>query len=139
MAELMIISFAWTTPALLAGHKKRTRRDWTTEYAQKFHKGDQCYAYNRNPRNGGKPVAIIEHMADPYLQSTKKLMPVDYHLEGFMYLATYGDDAQKKRVEDIWVSWRSKPVELWVVDFKLVKLLGGEEDGETETRKVQGD
>jgi hypothetical protein len=36
---MMTISFAWTTPALLAGHKTVTRRDWDAEYAIRFAAG----------------------------------------------------------------------------------------------------
>ena len=55
----MIISFAWTTEALLAGRKDVTRRWWTDEYARRFPPGSVHDAYNRSPRFKGKRVASI--------------------------------------------------------------------------------
>lgn len=38
-----IISFAWTTEALLCGQKSVTRRDWSDNYAAKFHVSARCH------------------------------------------------------------------------------------------------
>lgn len=46
----MIISFAHTTPALLAGKKTVTRRDWKPGHAAKFHSGLDVDAWDRSPR-----------------------------------------------------------------------------------------
>ena len=53
-AQVKIISFAWTTPALLAGRKTVTRRDWSDRYALLFHADDFVAGYNRSPRHGGR-------------------------------------------------------------------------------------
>lgn len=55
-----IISFAWTTPALLAGVKTVTRRAWNPDYARSFKPGELVLAYDRSPRVGGKKVANLE-------------------------------------------------------------------------------
>jgi uncharacterized protein YqfB (UPF0267 family) len=55
-----IISFAWTTPQLLAGKKTVTRRDWSDKYARQFRAGDLVQVYDKSPRAGGKRVAVIE-------------------------------------------------------------------------------
>ena len=55
---MKIISFAWTTEALLAGIKTCTRRDWNDDYARRFKNGEFCQAFDRNPRAGGKRVGI---------------------------------------------------------------------------------
>ena len=61
----MIISFAWTTPALLAGVKTVTRRTWNRRYAEQFARlvefggSTRVDAYDRSPRNGGRKVATI--------------------------------------------------------------------------------
>lgn len=54
---MKIISFAWTTRALLEGRKTVTRRHWTKQLVQE---GDLVQAYDRSPRFKGKPVAIIK-------------------------------------------------------------------------------
>ena len=56
----MDISFAWTTPALLAGKKTVTRRDWSDDYAQKFPVGSFHNATNKQRRFGGKTIGRIK-------------------------------------------------------------------------------
>lgn len=87
---MKIISFAWTTPALLAGRKTVTRRDWQLGYASGFHAGDLVAAYNRSPRHGGRQVATIRLTRAPYLESTKEAPPEDYEAEGLAYLDSIG-------------------------------------------------
>ena len=55
----MIISFAWTTAALLDGRKTVTRREWSDAHAAKFKPGDLVDAYDRSPRFKGKKVGVI--------------------------------------------------------------------------------
>lgn len=62
---MRIISFAWTTPALLAGRKTCTRRDWTYGYAANFALGEEVAAYDRSPRAFGQRVATIRLTALP--------------------------------------------------------------------------
>jgi hypothetical protein len=56
----MIISFAWTTEALLNGKKTVTRRDWPDSHARKFRVGAIVTAYDKQPCWGGRPVARIQ-------------------------------------------------------------------------------
>lgn len=57
----VILSFAWTTPALLAREKGVTRRDYSDEQMAKWVKlvGKLADAYDRSPRVHGKKVATI--------------------------------------------------------------------------------
>lgn len=56
----MIISFAWTTQALLDGRKTVTRREWSDGHAAKFKPGDLVDAWDKTPRcKGSKKVAVI--------------------------------------------------------------------------------
>ena len=57
---MKIISFAWTTPQLLARKKTVTRRDWNDGYARQFKTADMIQAYDKSARNGGKRVALIK-------------------------------------------------------------------------------
>lgn len=115
---MRILSFAWTTPALISGHKTCTRRDWSERYARTFHKGDYVRAYDRSPRNGGKPVAIIRLTCDPLYVSS--LPPADWYHEGFNYLAKIGATVNGLSPVDLWINWTLRPRKVWVVRFELV-------------------
>ena len=53
------IVFAWMTPALVAGRKTCTCRDWDGDYAQRFRVGDVIAAYDRSPRYRGTQIATL--------------------------------------------------------------------------------
>ena len=60
----MIISFAWTTPALLAGRKTATSRKWSAAYLRRMQKaydlGDRRHqAWNKLPHAGGCQVGWL--------------------------------------------------------------------------------
>ena len=64
----MIISFAWTAEALLAGKKTVTRRCWKDSHAAKFKPGALHDAYDKIPIAGGKKIArvrIVSVMREP--------------------------------------------------------------------------
>lgn len=61
----MILSFAYTTQALIEGRKTVTRRDWKPKHAETFLRrhvvGDQLVkAYDRLPIQGGRHIADLE-------------------------------------------------------------------------------
>ncbi len=117
----MIISFAWTTPALLAGAKTMTRRDWKPEHAACFHAGDLVDAWNRSPRvgrgAGARKVATIRITHEPYQQMSDALHQRDVFDEGFPWLAEHGE---AETVAAIVSDWTYQPQMLWVVRFELV-------------------
>jgi hypothetical protein len=79
----MIISFAKTTPALLDGTKKVTRRRWAAQHARQFKAGTVHQAWDRLPRvKGSKRVALIRATADAYQEPLGKMPPEDVALEG---------------------------------------------------------
>jgi hypothetical protein len=114
------ISFAWTTPALLAGRKTVTRRLWDDRFAQRFiwayQNGDPVIAYDKNPRNGGKPVATIRLTAEPCKESLGDISEADVRAEGGLWL-----DA-----EDFIAAFLDKnPLltensQVWVIRFELI-------------------
>lgn len=118
----MIISFAWTSPALIAGRKTVTRRDWTPEHAAKFRAGDTVQAYDANPRNGGKRIALIRLTADPYVERSNETPPEDYAREGFAYLLDNGHTDKGVTALDIWIDWHRNPVDQYVVRFEVITL-----------------
>jgi uncharacterized protein YqfB (UPF0267 family) len=116
----VIISFAWTTPALLAGAKTITRREWTEDHALRFDAGDLVKAYDKSPRAHGRQVAEIRLTRDPYAQNTRNLTDNDFLREGFSWLVLNGTQADRDRVQRIWEEWHVAPRALWVVEFELV-------------------
>jgi len=118
----MIISFARTTPALLAGAKTVTRRDWKASHAAHFKAGTFVDAWDRSPRNGGKKVADIYITVNPYQELTSEAPEEDWHAEGFGWMTKNGLELHHKGVAPwmLWESWKKAPVLLWVVRFRLV-------------------
>lgn len=115
-----IISFAWTTPALLAGQKTVTRRDWEPAYARRFHKGDIVLAYDRTPRVGGKQVATIRLTTDPYFERGCDTPHDDWEAEGFAYLESKGITLKGVQPTAIWRGWKATTDGLWVIRFEVV-------------------
>ena len=114
----MIIAFAWTTPALLAGAKTMTRRDWTFGHARKFHADDVVDAWDQTPRvRGASQVATIRLTCDPYRTTAGFLSRDDYVREGFEWLAAHG---HQPTVERVMANWAMHPREVWVVEFQLI-------------------
>lgn len=123
----MIISFGWTTPALLAGQKTVTRRDWHPKHAAHFSPGQLVDAWNTSPRNvQGNPhkVAVIR-ILDLSLQSTAAAPDSDWEAEGFEYLTQHGILVDGHTPGLHWTAWRAKPRDLYVVRFEVVEYLEG--------------
>lgn len=117
------ISFAWTTDALVNGHKSVTRREWKDSYVSTFRQGDLVKAYDKRPDFGGKPVALIRLTQTPYQQMSDKVKAVDWIHEGFDYLEKNDKKSGKKTPREIWQDWKDNPRKLWVVRFEVVELL----------------
>jgi hypothetical protein len=113
-----IISFAWTTPALLAGRKKVTRREWSKDYAQRFKAGDLVAAYDKNPRNGGKQIATIRLTHDPYLERTDQMPGSDYEDEGLKYFEEQGLLFRGMTPQTFWRNWKAAKTLVWVIRFE---------------------
>lgn len=133
---MKIISCAWTTPALISGHKTCTRRDWNERYARGFKAGDLVQAYDRSPRNGGRPVAIIRLTADP--EYTSLVPDEDWRREGFEYLRSIRATVNGATPLDVWASWRLHPRKVWVARFEMVPgALEKIQDRRQEERALQ--
>lgn len=121
-----IISFAWTTPALLAGRKSVTRREWVPKWARSFRAGEVCQAYDRSPRLHGIHIANIKLRSAPYLQSVAIAPDSDYEAEGLAYLeeigALVGSGPDGSLPSQFWNDWRAGGEELFVVRFELLEL-----------------
>lgn len=124
----MIISFAWTTPALLAHRKSVTRRQWVDFHAKRFKKGDHADAYDRLPRVGGKPVAIVQIREDPYEEPIMAMPWSDYEEEGFAYMHEHQDlipESSRFRTcsKEEFKEWMLSGGDYWVVRFDLVEVI----------------
>ncbi|MDD5547037.1 MAG: hypothetical protein PHO67_07805 [Candidatus Omnitrophica bacterium] len=115
-----IISFAWTTPAIVACHKTRTRRQWSKDYAQKFKGGSACQAYDKGPRVGGKLIHIIRILKDPWIQNTSEMTEDDFEAEGFQYMQDQGFKLKGQDLREFFEAWKAAAEDLYVVDFTYV-------------------
>lgn len=121
---MKIISFAETTPALLAGRKTVTRREWTERHARSFSEGELVQAWSKSPRvRGARRVGTIRLTQAPYLEWSNLIPGDDWENEGFLYMEEHGltlfDGMTPMRV---WTNWRVNARPLWVVRFALVEV-----------------
>lgn len=78
---MMWISFRYSLPEVLDGSKISTMRPWADKHAAKFKEGDMVRAYDRNPRNGGKPKAVIRITRAPFKGTLHDLVYERHRLE----------------------------------------------------------
>lgn len=122
----MILSFGWTTPALIAGAKSRTRRHWAPKHAawfvRAYHEGTLIDAWNtapRNPRGNPHKVATIRLTEEP--RESNEYPDEDWLREGFAYLSAHGLKVDGQTPEELWAYWRRERPKLWVVCFEVVQ------------------
>lgn len=116
----MIISYAWTTDALLARRKTCTRRDWSKEYAARFRAGTGHMAYTRQARFGGKHIGDVLIRQVPYPERTRDIPDDDFEAEGFAFMEEKGLLIQKITPRQFFEDWRGSNQVLFVVRFDLV-------------------
>ena len=119
---MRIISFAWTTPALLAWQKSCTRRDWNDLYAWRFHKDEMVQAYNRSPRFSGQLIALIRLTHRPYKEPYCQVPASDWEAEGFAYLESIGATVNGMTPRQLWEIWKQSPLEGWVIRFEIIQI-----------------
>ncbi|RYG34656.1 hypothetical protein EON81_14970 [bacterium] len=129
------ISFAWTTPAVLAGHflpelpfKELTRRDWKPNYAASFKPGEVVSAWTKQARFGGEKFGVVRILSVTKEQSINVSSETDWHKEGFGLLTTLKSTFEKGYGAcDVWRFWRFGVVdgewnEGYTVRFELVDI-----------------
>lgn len=128
------ISFSWTSAALLAGQKTVTRRDWDAAYARRFVRGREVIAYDRLPRNGGKPIARLRLTDDARYEPDAAAPDSDWDAEGFRWFQNRlgprlknGWDVSKHGFN----TWRTQGRSSWVVRFEVLEYLSGPLAGRT--------
>ena len=125
----MHISFGHTTPALVTGNKRVTRRFWVPSHAAKFHRGDVVIADDKATRNGGRAVALIILEDTPYLEPLTALADpaygtIEYEAEGLAWLASKGLTVFGMQPLALWRHWLSggEPRVPYVVRFRIHML-----------------
>lgn len=114
----MILTFAWTTDALLSGKKTCTRRQWSDRTAQSWisacQKGNWIHqAWDNIPRvKGAKRVGDIRLTQIPYQERLADMPHSDVEAEGGLW---------RDKEEFVALFGRSDLV-VWVVRFELTKI-----------------
>lgn len=127
-----LISFAWTTPPLIAGRKTMTWRDWDDRYARQFKPGQLVDAYNRSPRNHGEKIATIRLTSVEKIPISQ-LSDADYEAEGLAYLHEHPEQCPKTLFGEKFQAWmvtrdafdaRRRTDEVgYCIRFELVEVL----------------
>ncbi len=130
---MKILSFAFTSPALLAGVKSVTRRDWHPDYARRFHPGDLVQVWDHSPRQHGRQIATIR-IVSVRRELDSDAPDSDYEAEGFAWLEAHPEHLPTSRrvgymvqVSRAWFDhWRESGGASWVVRFEVVTVTGAE-------------
>jgi hypothetical protein len=124
--EDVILSFAWTTPAVRARQKTCTRRQWAESHAHRFitlaARGELIDGWTRSPRVGGTRFCRIKLTEEPVRQWTNEIPDTDWYAEGFDYLQKTGAHVGAVTPQQIWDGWHRTPELLWVVRFEIAEL-----------------
>ena len=125
---MLIISFAWTTAALLATEEDRdiktcTRRRWNDSYAGLFRAGVKVQGWDRSPRFGGQQVAVISMVQDAYPERTSYMPDKDYRAEGLEWMEKQGILIRGKSPRQFWEEWKAANEMVYVVRFQVMERL----------------
>lgn len=123
----MIISFAWTTPAVVIDEKTVTRRDWKPITIAQFQgaarTGELVEAWDKSPRFGGKcfgTVRIIDVVAK---EDSRTIPESAWAEEGFHVLTPLGAKIGKSTPRDVWLFWlHENDQDQTVVRFEVAEL-----------------
>lgn len=126
-----IVSFAWTTAALIQGRKTVTRRDWSPDYGRLFKVGAAITAFDRSPRLHGKAVAHLILTHDARYEADADAPDSDYEGEGFAFYAAHPELLPKRDrfayldtvSREAFDRWRRRGGSSWVMRFRVVSIL----------------
>lgn len=121
----MKIPFSWTAPALLAGHKTVTRREWKKDYARNF-KGPGQIVEAVEPVSEVK-IATLRLTAKPTLELNGLIPDSDFEAEGFAWLEQHPEALPpthlplcRLQFDDMRILERDRL--MWVVRFELIAI-----------------
>lgn len=121
------ISFAWTSPALVLGRKRVTRREWSAEYGRRFRGGDRLVAYDHSPRANGAALGVIRLTGAPVCEPFAAAPDDDFEGEGFRFFGEHPELAGAVAMPvtpAAYDEWRGADpgATAWVVRFDVESL-----------------
>lgn len=132
----MMISFARTTAALVAGRKSVTRRTWAKATRERFQRqlaaaiaagepGIIVDAWSKSPRFNGKKIGTVL-VTSVTEEPTKDIPDSDWEAEGFAFMEEHGILVEKEQsCADKWKEWREGEDSTSVIRFELHSLAPG--------------
>lgn len=123
----MIISFAWTTPAVVIGQKTETRRDWSPKTFAMIKKamdeGRLVDAWDKSPRFGGKEFGKVRILNLVEAEDSRTIPEGSWQKEGFHVLTMLEAKIGKSSPIDVWEFWKNEnDQDQVVVTFEVVSL-----------------
>lgn len=129
---MSMISFAWTTSALVNGGKTETWRDWNHRYASQFRAGRYVDAWDRSPRNHGVKVAKLRLTHDATFTCSREVPKSFYETEGLQWYhdhpemwpkTIFGQPFTGFQVSpERFALWRASGHYGWVVSFEVLEI-----------------
>ena len=129
------LTFGWLAIPMLEGQKTITLRDWGPTEGVQWQHGELFYAYDTPPVEGGRRLAILRVMQEPFVEFTAKLRMADYHKLGFSYAMANRLMAPSGRTAlQVWEDLHNNPESLWLLRFAVERIF---EQGRKEQDTVQ--
>ena len=129
------LTFGWLAIPMLEGQKTITLRDWGPTEGVQWQHGELFYAYDTPPVEGGRRLAILRVMQEPFVEFTAKLKMADYHKLGFSYaMANRLMTPSGRTALQVWEDLHNKPERLWLLRFAVERIF---EQGRKERDTVQ--
>ncbi|KKL53620.1 hypothetical protein LCGC14_2273620, partial [marine sediment metagenome] len=117
------LSFGWLTPAVLAGQKTLSLRDWGPVEAQSWQRAQLAFCYDKEPSKGGNKMALLRISHTPYKRQANKLRNSEFYAAGLMYAQSMGLRHPKGLTpEQIWSKIKESSVEVWVVRYRVEQI-----------------
>ncbi len=129
------LTFGWLVAPMLEGQKTITLRDWGPTEGVQWQHGELFYAYDTPPVEGGRRLAILRVMQEPFVEFTARLRMSDYHKLGFSYAMANRLMAPSGRTAlQVWEDLHNNPELLWLLRFAVERIF---EQGRKEQDTVQ--
>ncbi|KKL14495.1 hypothetical protein LCGC14_2515090, partial [marine sediment metagenome] len=129
------LTFGWLMVPTLEGQKTITLRDWGPIEGVQWKHGELFYAYDIPPSEGGRRLALLRVMQEPFVEFTARLRMADYHKLGFSYAMANQLTAPSGRTAlQVWEDLHNNPKSLWLLRFVVERVF---EQGRKERGTVQ--
>ncbi len=129
------LTFGWLAVPMLEGQKTITLRDWGPTEGVQWQHGELFYAYDTPPVEGGRRLAILRVMQEPFVEFTARLRMSDYHKLGYSYAMANRLMAPSGRTAlQVWEDLHNNPESLWLLRFAVERIF---EQGRKERDTVQ--